>query len=157
MVLNGIYSVVGVVLSLLSYVKCMYIKSGIIVCLIKFVGGVISNVVVVLVVVMCVYVQSMCFIFVVLILKVGGIVFNYGFQIGEWVSMLYVGGFFMFGEMGWYNFDGFINVNEMKIEMDQGYCNFKIGDQLGILGVKVFVDDNWNVCFGIYKNKLNVL
>ena len=78
---------------------------------------------------------------------------NYGYQVGEWVDMLYdptkVG-----GEMGWYNLDGSHSAAEAKNEMTgTGYCGSKVGDPVGTPGGKVSVDDGWNARFGIYKNK----
>ncbi|WP_235202043.1 pilus assembly protein TadG-related protein [Ralstonia pickettii] len=153
--LNGTYSAAGVASSSSSYVKCKHSKSGITARLIKFVGGANSYAVAALAVATRVHAQSTCPIPVALIPKTGGTAPNYGFQVGEWVSMLYSGGSTTPGEMGWYNLDGSTNANETKTEMDQGYCNSKIGDQLGTPGAKVSVDDNWNARFGIYKNKSN--
>ena len=151
--LNGAYSAAGVAASTSSYVKCTHSKSGITARLIKFVGGATSNAVAALAVATRVHAQSTCPIPVGLLPKNGGSAPNYGFQVGEWVGMLYNGGSVTPGEMGWYNLDGSTNAAETKLEMDQGYCNSKVGDTVGTPGAKVSVDANWNARFGIYKNK----
>jgi len=144
-----------------SYVKCTHTTSGIVARLIKFVGGATTNSVAALAVATRVHAQSTCPIPVALIPKSGGGAPNYGFQAGEWVGMVYNScsgtgcSSVSPGELGWYNLNGTTNANETKLEMDQGYCNSKVGDQLGTPGAKVSVDDNWNARFGIYKNKSN--
>lgn len=155
--LNGTYSPAATASSTSGYVKCTHAKSGIVARLIKFVGGATTNSVAALAVATRVHAQSTCPIPVGLFPKSSGSAPNYGFQVGEWVSMVYCSGSgcpsVKSGEMGWYNLDGSKNANETKTEMDQGYCNSKIGDTLGTPGAQVSVDDNWNGRFGIYKNK----
>jgi len=77
---------------------------------------------------------------------------NYGFQVGEWVTVIGKGGSNA-GEIGWYNLDGSTNANETRNELSEGgYCGTKIGDTLGTPGTKTTVDTPWNYRFGIYKN-----
>ncbi|MCO5398545.1 pilus assembly protein TadG-related protein [Ralstonia soli] len=143
------------------YVKCDHLTSGITALLMRFVGGATSNAVGAVAVATRVHAQSTCPIPVALTPKSGQTAPDYGFQVGEWVGMVYNScsgtgcSSVPPGEMGWYNLDGSTNANETKLEMDQGYCNSKVGDQLGTPGAKVSVDDNWNARFGIYKNKSN--
>ena len=84
--------------------------------------------------------------------KVGGIAPNYGYQVGEWVTL--VGDRTPnSGEVGWYNLDGTNNAAETKVELGEpGRCGIKVGDKLGTPGVKSAVDVVWNARFGIYKN-----
>jgi hypothetical protein len=84
--------------------------------------------------------------------KAGGVAPNYGFQVGEWVTL--VGNRVPnSGEVGWYNLDGSTNANETKAELGEpGRCGIKVGDKLGTPGVKSAVDVVWNARFGIYKN-----
>lgn len=77
---------------------------------------------------------------------------NYGFQIGEWVTMI-GNGTQSNGEMGWYNLNGSTNASETKAELGEpGYCGTKLGDTLGTPGIQSSVDATWNYRFGIYKN-----
>lgn len=153
--LTGTYSVASGGSASSGYVKCTHTTSGIVARLIKFVGGATTHSVAALAVATRVHAQSTCPIPVALIPKMGGTSPNYGFQVGEWIGMLYGGGTLTPGEMGWYNLDGSTNASETKNEMLNGYCNSKIGDTLGTPGAKVTVDDAWNSRFGIYKNKSN--
>lgn len=78
---------------------------------------------------------------------------DYGYQVGEWITMLYDPTKSDPSEMGWYNLDGSTNANETKEEMaGTGYCGSKVGDSVGTPGAKVAVDNAWNARFGIYKN-----
>ncbi|ANA34078.1 hypothetical protein R82526_01140 [Ralstonia mannitolilytica] len=151
--LTGVYSPAGSASPTSSYVKCNHATGGIVARFIKMVGGASTNAVAALAVATRVHAQTTCPIPVALMPKSGGTSPDYGFQKGEWVSMLYSGGSPTPGEMGWYNLDGSTNANETKSEMTLGYCNSKVGDTLGTPGAKVAVDDAWNARFGIYKNK----
>ncbi len=83
--------------------------------------------------------------------KGGGTAPNYGFQVGEWVT-LYGSRAAQAGEAGWYNLDGSTNANETASELSEGgYCGTKIGDQLGIPASQTTVDSSWNIRFGIYR------
>ena len=96
--------------------------------------------------------QTTCPIPVGLKPKTGGTAPNYGFQVGEWVTVLgskSPGS----GEMGWYNLDGSSSASENQRELSEpGYCGVKVGDTLGTPGAKASISDVWNARFGIYKN-----
>ena len=86
--------------------------------------------------------------------KSGGTAANdYGFAIGEWVTLLMGAGAATNGQIGWANLDGSNDANETAKELD-GYCGTKVGDKLGTPGVQTSVADNWNYRFGIYKNSV---
>lgn len=140
-----------------AYVKCSHTTSGIVAYLITLVGGASRNAVAATAVATRTHAQSVCPIPVGLLPKVGGAAPNYGFQVGEWVDMLYDGTKTAGpGEMGWYNLDGSANASETKYEMNVGYCGSKVGDSLRTPGAQVSVDDQWNARFGIYKNNGDV-
>lgn len=84
--------------------------------------------------------------------KPGGTAPNYGYQVGEWVTL--VGDRVPnSGEIGWYNLDGSTNANETKAELGEpGHCGVRVNDTLGTPGVKESVREVWNYRFGIYKN-----
>ena len=95
--------------------------------------------------------QSTCPIPVGLLPKAGGAAPNYGFQVGEWVTLIGKG-VASSGEMGWYNLDGSSSANETKNELSEGgRCGTKVGDTLGTPGIQSSVDVVWNYRFGIYK------
>jgi hypothetical protein len=77
---------------------------------------------------------------------------NYGFQVGEWVTVMgqrTPGA----GQMGWNNLDGSNSASEAALELaEPGYCGVKVGDTVGKAGAKQSVADVWNARFGIYKN-----
>lgn len=81
---------------------------------------------------------------------------DYGYQVGEWVTMLFDPTGSVPSEMGWYNLDGTNSASETKKEVLNGYCGSKLGDTLGTPGAKVAVNDEWNSRFGIYKNNGDV-
>ncbi|MGT2427766.1 pilus assembly protein TadG-related protein [Cupriavidus basilensis] len=135
------------------YAKCSHTTSGIVAYLIQLIGGASRNAVAAVAVATRSHAQSSCPIPVGLRPKAGGAAPDYGFQVGEWVTVLYDGNKTANpGEMGWYNLDGSTNANETKAEMSVGYCGSKINDKVGTPGAKVAVDDQWNARFGIYKN-----
>ena len=79
---------------------------------------------------------------------------DYGFTVGEWITMLYDPSKSSTSEMGWYNLDGSNSASETKSEMaGTGHCGSRVGDSVGTPGAQVGVDDAWNARFGIYKNK----
>lgn len=96
--------------------------------------------------------QTTCPIPVGLKPKAGGTAPNYGFQVGEWVTV--------FGtrtpnsgELGWYNLDGSSSASETRNELSEGgSCGTRIGDVLGTPGAQTTVDTPWNYRFGIYRN-----
>jgi Flp pilus assembly protein TadG len=98
--------------------------------------------------------QSTCPIPVALKAKLGGTPGNnFGFQIGEWVTVFDKAGGAAAGEMGWYNLDGSNNASETAAELAEGgRCGTRIGDTLGTPGAQTSVDRPWNYRFGVYKN-----
>jgi Flp pilus assembly protein TadG len=83
--------------------------------------------------------------------KPGGTAPNYGFAVGEWVTLINEQGAAAGGEIGWANLDGSNNAAETEAELN-GHCGTKVGDTLGTPGVQASVADAWNYRFGIYKN-----
>ena len=84
--------------------------------------------------------------------KQGGTAPNYGFAVGEWVTLL---GSRVpnSGEIGWYNLDGSTSAAETKRELGEpGYCGVRVNDTLGTPGVKESVREVWNYRFGIYRS-----
>ena len=98
--------------------------------------------------------QSTCPIPVALKARAGGTpANNFGFQIGEWVTVFDKAGGAGAGEMGWYNLDGSNNASETAAELAEGgHCGTRIGDTLGTPGAQTSVDRPWNYRFGVYKN-----
>jgi hypothetical protein len=97
--------------------------------------------------------QSSCPIPVALKARTGGTPANdFGFQIGEWVTLFDKGGASN-GEMGWYNLDGSTSAQETAAELSEGgRCGTRLGDRLGTPGAQTSVDRPWNYRFGVYKN-----
>jgi len=96
--------------------------------------------------------QSACPIPVGLKPRPGGAAPNFGYQVGEWIT-LYSLGSQVTGEMGWYNLDGSTNANETKAELGEpGVCGITVNTTLGTPGAQASVDVPWNARFGIYKN-----
>jgi len=96
--------------------------------------------------------QTTCPVPVAIKAKVGGTAPNYGFQVGEWVTVFDKGGASA-GEMGWYNLDGSKGASETSAELSEGGpCGTRVGDVLGTPGAQTSVDKQWNFRFGIYKN-----
>jgi Flp pilus assembly protein TadG len=79
---------------------------------------------------------------------------DFGFQIGEWVTVFdKAGAATGAGEMGWYNLDGSKGADETAAELGEGgKCDIKIGSTLGTPGAQTSVDRVWNYRFGVYKN-----
>lgn len=97
--------------------------------------------------------QTTCPIPVALKPKAGGTPPNYGFQVGEWVTLVTSPGASQQGEIGWYNLDGSTSAAETRAELDEpGSCGTRIGDTLGTPGVQSTIAEVWNYRFGIYKN-----
>lgn len=99
--------------------------------------------------------QSTCPIPVAVKARIGGSASNnYGFMIGEWVTVFDKGGAAAAaGEMGWYNLDGSNSASETAAELAEGgYCGTRLGDTLGTPGAQTSVDRPWNYRFGVYKN-----
>jgi Flp pilus assembly protein TadG len=83
--------------------------------------------------------------------KIGGVAPDYGFVVGEWVTLIVAPGGGTNGQIGWANLDGSSSASQTEAEMD-GYCGSRVGDTLGTPGVQSNVADNWNYRFGIYRN-----
>lgn len=83
--------------------------------------------------------------------KTGGTAPNYGFAVGEWVTLIQKQNSAKGGEIGWANLDGSNSASETEAELN-GRCGAKVGDTIGTPGVKTSVADVWNERFGIYKN-----
>lgn len=94
--------------------------------------------------------QSTCPIPVALKPKAGGTAPDYGFTVGEWVTLINAQNAATGGQIGWANLDGSNNASETEAELN-GYCGTKVGDKLGTPGVQTSVADAWNYRFGIYK------
>ena len=77
---------------------------------------------------------------------------NYGYTVGEWVTLLYTpgGGVATNGQIGWANLDGSSSASETVAELN-GFCGTAIGNTLGTPGAQATVADVWNGRFGIYK------
>jgi len=133
------------------YAKCTHTTGGIAAYLIQLVGAPSTNSVGALAIATRAHAQSSCPIPVGLKER-NSTPPDYGYQVGEWVAMLYDNTKSTPSEMGWYNLDGTNSASETKDEMANGYCGSKTGDTLGTPGAKVSVDDQWNSRFGIYKN-----
>ncbi|MGN6387967.1 MAG: pilus assembly protein TadG-related protein, partial [Burkholderiaceae bacterium] len=96
--------------------------------------------------------QTACPIPVALIPKAGGTAPNFGFQVGEWVTVFGTR-LPKSGELGWYNLDGTTRASSTRDELAEGgSCGTRIGDTLTTPGVQTTVDIEWNRRFGIYKN-----
>ena len=96
--------------------------------------------------------QSTCPVPVAIKARTGGTAPNYGFQVGEWVTVYDKSGASA-GEMGWYNLDGSKGASETVKELSEGgSCGTRVGDVLGTPGAQTSVNTPWNYRFGVYKN-----
>ena len=95
--------------------------------------------------------QTTCPLPVALKPKPGGTAPNYGFAVGEWVTLINEQNAAQGGQIGWANLDGSNNAAETEAELN-GRCGTRVGDTLGTPGVQTSVADAWNYRFGIYKN-----
>ncbi|GAA4338823.1 pilus assembly protein TadG-related protein [Variovorax defluvii] len=95
--------------------------------------------------------QTTCPIPVALKPKAGGVAPDYGFNVGDWVTLINAQNAAVGGEIGWANLDGSNNASETEAELN-GRCGTRVGDTLGTPGVQTSVADAWNARFGIYKN-----
>ena len=95
--------------------------------------------------------QSACPIPVAAKPKTGGTAPNYGFAVGEWVTLIMAQNAATGGQIGWANLDGSNSASETEAELN-GRCGAKVGDTVGTPGVQTSVADVWNQRFGIYKN-----
>jgi Flp pilus assembly protein TadG len=94
--------------------------------------------------------QSTCPLPLALHPKTGAAAPDYGFAIGEWVTLLSKTGATN-GQIGWANLDGSNNASETNAEL-AGHCGTRVGDTLGTPGVQQSIADIWNTRFGMYKN-----
>jgi len=92
--------------------------------------------------------QTTCPIPVALKPKAGGTAPNYGFAVGEWVTLIQSQNAAAGGEIGWVNLDGSNSASETEAELN-GRCGTRVGDNLGTPGVQTSVADVWNGRFGI--------
>ncbi|MES2248818.1 MAG: pilus assembly protein TadG-related protein [Pseudomonadota bacterium] len=83
--------------------------------------------------------------------KPGGAAPNYGFAVGEWVTLIMAQNAATGGQIGWANLDGSNSASETENELN-GRCGARVGDTIGTPGVQTSVADTWNYRFGIYKN-----
>lgn len=95
--------------------------------------------------------QTSCAVPVALKPKAAGSPPNYGFQVGEWVTLIMQQNAAAGGQIGWANLDGSNSASQTEAEME-GRCGTEVGDTLGTPGVQTSVADVWNYRFGIYKN-----
>ncbi|MFC7517916.1 pilus assembly protein TadG-related protein [Herbaspirillum sp. GCM10030257] len=95
--------------------------------------------------------QTTCPVPVALKPKPGGTAPNYGFVVGDWITLIMAQNAAAGGQIGWANLDGSNNASQTVAEME-GSCGTEIGDTLGTPGVQASVADVWNFRFGIYKN-----
>jgi Flp pilus assembly protein TadG len=95
--------------------------------------------------------QTTCPIPVALKPKPGGTAPNYGFAVGDWVTLIQAQNASVGGQIGWANLDGSNSASETESELNN-HCGTKVGDTLGTPGVQTSVADVWNQRFGIYKN-----
>jgi Flp pilus assembly protein TadG len=98
--------------------------------------------------------QSTCPVPLALRPKAGGTAPDYGFAVGEWVTLLMAPGTAPNGMIGWANLDGSTNAAETEREL-LGHCGTRPGDRLGTPGVQASMADVWNYRFGIYRNSTN--
>jgi hypothetical protein len=94
--------------------------------------------------------QSACPVPLALRPKTGGVAPEYGFSVGEWVTLLSKKSP-VSGQIGWANLDGTRSASETEAEMD-GFCGTRVGDTLGTPGTQSKITESWNARFGIYKN-----
>lgn len=95
--------------------------------------------------------QTTCPVPVALKPKTGGAAPNYGFVVGEWVTLIMAQNAAAGGQIGWANLDGSNSAAQTEAEME-GSCGTEVGDTLGTPGVQASIADVWNYRFGIYKN-----
>lgn len=154
--LAGAYSANFAPVANARYVQCTHSTGGIAAYLIQLVGAPSTNSVGALAIATRAHGQSTCPIPIGVKPRAGGSAPDYGYQVGEWITMLYDPTASPPQEMGWYNLNGTTSASETKKEVLNGYCGSKVGDTLGTPGAKVAINDEWNSRFGIYKNNGSV-
>ncbi|KRB87019.1 TadE/TadG family type IV pilus assembly protein [Noviherbaspirillum sp. Root189] len=95
--------------------------------------------------------QTTCPVPVALKPRPGGTAPNYGFVVGDWITLIMAQNAAAGGQIGWANLDGSNSASQTVAEME-GSCGTEVGDTLGTPGVQASVADVWNFRFGIYKN-----
>jgi Putative Flp pilus-assembly TadE/G-like len=165
-VLNGAYSQTFTPVANAKYAKCTSTKGGMAPWLLQALTAVSGNTafaanqgVLALGVATRTSAQTACAIPVQIRPKAGGTAPNYGYTPGEWIPSLYdeTGGgppaAITPGHFGWANLDGSTNATETKRELlSNGFCNLKVGDNIGTSGAKFGASEAWNSRFGLYKN-----
>jgi len=150
--LNGLYQPAYLGYKDAKYARCSHQVSDIQAYLIQLVHGPSTNSVSALAKATTTPSQGTCVLPLGLLPKTGGTASNnYGYQIGDWVELLY-GQSPAPGEMGLFNLDNSTNAPETIKEITYGYCDSKIGDPVGTPGTKASIADAWNARFGIYRN-----
>jgi hypothetical protein len=79
----------------------------------------------------------------------GGVAPDFGFTVGQWVTVLMSPGAAVSGQIGWANLDGSNSASETAAEMN-GFCGTSIGSNLGTPGVQASIVSVWNGRFGLY-------
>lgn len=82
--------------------------------------------------------------------RAGGVYPDYGFTVGEWVTVLTSQSTIPGGYIGWANLDGSNDAAETRAEMN-GKCGARVNDVLGTPGTQTTIAEDWNYRFGIYK------
>ncbi|MDF2467424.1 MAG: hypothetical protein K0Q43_5659 [Ramlibacter sp.] len=80
---------------------------------------------------------------------------DYGFSVGEWVTMITDQSEFSGGQIGWMSLvEGEVGTNEIRNQL-KGYCGTKVTDQLvpSDSGSKVALAPIWNYRFGLYASQ----
>lgn len=94
--------------------------------------------------------QTTCPIPVAIRPKEGGTSPNYGYTVGEWVTVLTQQSAIPGGYIGWANLDGTNSAANTRAQME-GYCGVRVDDDLGTPGVQTTIAEPWNARFGIYR------
>jgi hypothetical protein len=80
----------------------------------------------------------------------GGVAPDFGFTVGQWITLLMAPGSAASGQIGWANLDGSASASETEAEMS-GFCGTTIGSNLGTPGVQASIVPVWNGRFGLYS------
>jgi Flp pilus assembly protein TadG len=142
-----------------KYVQCQHTQTGIAIWLLKAMGAISNNPVAypatqnvaASAVATRASAQATCPLPLAIKPKPGKTKPDYGFAIGEWVTLLHAQNAAQGGQIGWANLDGTNSASETEAEMN-GHCGTRVGDTLGTPGVQASIADAWNARFGIYKN-----
>lgn len=96
--------------------------------------------------------QSVCVIPLALKPRPGGAAPDYGFTVGDWVTLIMQQNAAAGGEIGWANLDGSNNAAETVRQLERCERAVSVSDPLGTPGVQTAVAVAWNRRFGIYRN-----